>query len=209
MGDRCWLRVDFRKVDEERVVAMLGEFEGVEEDADGVMTGEGNEYNYGANSELEELARAGIPFISHNGAGGDYGDGHTAACGGDRDYLDADHDGHATVRFNTETGEVDPDSLKSARAYAVVERRARAALKAPLAGGTIAGAQVERAKRATKAMFRENAREVVELFHVGCLGGRAVVERDGGAWTCAGCRGTLAGEDADGILVAMTLRGEA
>jgi hypothetical protein len=48
------------------------------------------------------------------------------------------------------------------------------------------------------------------LFHAGCLGGRArVARREDGAWRCHGCHGTLAGEDADALLVDMALRGEA
>lgn len=210
MGDRCWLSMDFREADEGRIVEQMGGFEN-REDHKGVVTGSGSEFNYGGRPELGVLARAGVPFVAYNGEGGGYGAGLTAACGGDVVDMDADHCGCPVVRFNLETGEADEESLLRAQEYLAVHDRAREAMARPSVGGTIPGADASRVRTKISGGFRSGGdRWVVELFHAGCLGGRARLEQDGDVWRCVGCYGALAeDDDAAAILVEHALRGEA
>ncbi|HUU59529.1 MAG TPA: hypothetical protein VMZ50_08300 [Phycisphaerae bacterium] len=210
MSDRSWVQMRYRAADRERVEREMEGFEQAEEDQ-GVVTGSGPGFDGGGSTDMEILARAGVPFVAYCGEGDNYGPMVTAACGGEIAAMDADHNLNPVVLFDTATGEPGPDALKNAREYAAVERRAEAALKVKPAGGEFPGAAFSREVRQVEAStFNKGAYEVVELFHVGCLGGRALVERDGDAFRCAGCHGTVADDDESAaILVGMALKGEA
>lgn len=134
MGDRCYVRVTFRESDEAKINEVIGAGESPfnERDIDrpGVLFGIAFEANYGWSSELSELAKAGVPFIAFNDAGGEYGPGLTAAIDGDIAEVDASPEGEIVVRFNRETGEPGPGSLTYAKAYLAIEQRVEEALDA-------------------------------------------------------------------------------
>ena len=81
MSDRSWVQVRYRAADQERVERAMESFEQVEEDQ-GVVTGSGPGFDGGGATEMDALARSGVPFVAYCGEGDEYGPMMTAACGG-------------------------------------------------------------------------------------------------------------------------------
>ena len=119
MGDRCAMTVTFHERDRELVEGLLGPWEQEDACADlpGCTTLWIGEVNYAAYDERDELARRGVPFFGHHGAGDDYGPMTFAACDGDLDQIDADHDGKPSVRIDEESGLPTPEAPAQARQY--------------------------------------------------------------------------------------------
>jgi len=73
VGDRCWLEVNLRESDLNRLGRIFGAppFDEIDE-SESHVTGFIGEINYGGLREREEMAQAKIPFHGSHGAGGEY-----------------------------------------------------------------------------------------------------------------------------------------
>lgn len=129
MGDRCYMRLEFRECDKALVIEHLGVeenyfeatdrpgiFEVVEEQADGGLT-----------DAREALAEAGVPFIGWHGAGEQYDSFEFAAADGVMVEAPCLYDSGPVVTL-TQVGQIDPISLKIARDYFTTLRKAEALL---------------------------------------------------------------------------------
>ena len=118
MGDRTWVRITFAKSDEKTVLDAFGWPTGNTDCLDlqeerGVAIACLDEINWGGIEEMRALAKKGVTFTAHAGAGGSYGEslsvGHrgefieVSACEGDpvclvRDIGKADAEGMMHIR---------------------------------------------------------------------------------------------------------------
>lgn len=102
-------------------------FDDMKDMPDGTVTAHMDELEYTeTEDEIEKMVKTGIPFVLFHA--GDNGCGKAAFDGVARVTLVTDSEGVTWPRVDPETGEVDPDSARNAKAYFEVERCAVAAM---------------------------------------------------------------------------------
>lgn len=136
MGDRCYMSIEFRAKDKKKVMKAFGlEDEWVtwdNPDNKKVLAFSVDEINYAGETQRQELAEAGVPFMGMHGSGCAYGHGLFAACGGEHAYCEtlADSDGHPAIRTYYEDGQIKmyADDVRVAQEYYAMLERANLAI---------------------------------------------------------------------------------
>ncbi len=125
MGDRCAVWMTYRSEDESKFVQILGSefYSIVEEERDTWREVMIEEANWGLCHERHELAEAGLSFLGHHAAGGDYPEAVFAAFGGRQADVPA-LEGRPVVTL-TACGDPEIEMIGMARKYLRLAEEAR------------------------------------------------------------------------------------
>jgi len=127
MGDRCWVDLKCRKSDLTKISQHIwGEddpFEDIYDETEQWIQGLILEVNYGAWTELSELASEGVPFIVQTGPGGDYGPGSQVSDGVTCAEVEASHNGYPVLEMGAEgVPKFDKEAGRIRNYYEILER---------------------------------------------------------------------------------------
>ena len=125
MGDRCDLKITYRRADEKEFAEVLGPdwWNMVEDEDPTYRTVYMEQVNYGMLRERQDLAAKGLCFLGEHGSGGDYCAARFVALDGD--HVDVASCEGELVVFLDDEGRVTPRTLKAARRYLRLAEKAR------------------------------------------------------------------------------------
>ena len=132
MGDRCYLRIEVRARDAQRVIDTIGEPGETDYDGDdkSAETDDSKppvylayeEVNYGGTDEICDVRSLGIPFIGYHGAGECYSE-EMFACDG-KTYQEASScDGDPVIGVSIRTGKPSPGAARRVASFAKLYRK--------------------------------------------------------------------------------------
>ena len=164
MGDCAWTKVTCRP--EHRAAFEEAGFDDDSETAElpGAVTLVNSEANYGADSELREIAARGIPFYAVHASGGEYGDGRFACDGRRLIHVDCLHGGGLPVIEVDEDGTPDADQLHLVHDYHETLAAARKAIVEGLPPGRRWKSADEILKAMDPTLFREHRRRLGQMI---------------------------------------------
>ena len=127
MGDRTWVNITYAKADEKAVLEAFGWSKDARrslntEEHDGIATAYFYEVNWGGLNEMMDLAKKGVTFTAHAGAGGSYGESLNVGYRGE--FMEASaHEGEPACLVR-ENGKADREGMEHIRTYIRLARKA-------------------------------------------------------------------------------------
>jgi len=132
MGDRTWVRITYAEQSEPAVMEAFNwqpsqvQFLDIREEH-GIATANLDQLNWGGIDEMRALAKKGVTFLAHSGAGGSYGEALSAGCRGGFVEVSA-HEGDP-VCLVRDDGKADPEGMQHIRTYQRLSRKANRELQ--------------------------------------------------------------------------------
>ena len=132
MGDRTWVGITYAKTDEKAVLEAFNwpadQYECLNlQEEHGVVTANLDEVNWGGISEMQALAKKGITFVAHAGAGGSYGESLNVGYRGE--FVDVSaYEGYPTCVIK-DNGRPDPKTMKHIRMFLRLMKKANRELE--------------------------------------------------------------------------------
>jgi len=132
MGDRTWVSIIYAKPSEPAIMEAFGwskddqQYLNIEE-SDGIATASLDEVNWGGYNEMMDLAKKGITFVAHAGAGGTYGESLNIGYRGEFIAVSA-YEGYPVCVIG-DNGRPDPKGMEHIRMFLRLQKKANRELE--------------------------------------------------------------------------------